>query len=115
MDDKIQGILKKFEQDHEVYVSADDSKFYWVVTARVPKKQEDIHRTHRGMMFVSGQNQEGNVLIFRDPDFPEIYTLESWAGMGSFRDFVDKSLDRILADKEQEDMGLAEGCGTQCA
>jgi len=109
------NLLKKFEQDHEVYVAADDSKFYWVVTARIPKTDETLHHTHRGKAYVSGLNQEGNVLIFPDPDLPENYTLESWGKLNSFEEFVDKALERILDEKEEYKQGLAEGCGTQCA
>jgi hypothetical protein len=108
-------LLKKFEQEHEVYVTADDTKFYWVVTARIPKKEETFHRTHRGKTYVSGLNQKGNVLVFPDSDLPQNYTLETWGSMNSFEEFVDKALERILAEKEENTQGLAEGCGTQCA
>lgn len=112
---EIIGMLKKFEQDHEVYVSADDSKFYWVVTARIPKKDETLHHVHRGKTYVSGLNQEGNVLIFPDPDLPERYTLENWGNLNSFEEFVDRALEDILAEKEEQEKGLTEGCGTSCA
>lgn len=108
-------LLKKFEQEHEIYVSADDTKFYWIVTARIPGNDETFHHVHQGKTYVSGQNQDGNVLIFPDPDLPERYTLESWGKLNSFEEFVDKTLESILAEKEEHAKGLAEGCGTQCA
>jgi len=108
-------MLKKFEQDHEIYVSADDSRFYWVVTARIPKKDETLHHVHRGKTYVSGLNQEGNVLIFPDPDLPARYTLESWGKLTSFEEFLNRALENILAEKEELAKGLTEGCGTTCA
>lgn len=112
---KTADLLKKFEQEHEVYVSADDSKFYWIVTARIPKKEEILHHTHRGKTYVSGLNQEGNVLVLTEPELSENYTIESWGTLDSFDEFVEKALVRILEDKEEYDKGFAEGCGTQCA
>lgn len=110
-------LLKKFEQDHEIHVTADDSKFYWVVTARIPQKDAPLHhhQTHRGKTYVSGLNQKGNVLILPDPNLTEQYTIESWGNMKSFEEFVNKALADSLADKEEHDKGLAERCGTSCA
>mgnify|MGYP001443753425 CR=1 FL=1 len=112
---KTVDLLKQFERDHEVYISADDTKFYWVLTARIPGKEETLHHAHRGRTYVSGLNQEGNVLVFPDPDLPEQYTIESWGTMNSFEEFVDKALENILEGLEEDTRGLAGGCGTECA
>jgi hypothetical protein len=111
MQKEIPEILKKFEQDHEVYVSAQDAQTFWVVDARIPKKQESHHR---GRKYVSGPNEDGNVIIFPDHERSDAYLTENWGTMRSFRDFVEKSLDAILMDKEDIEQKLQEGCGTTC-
>jgi hypothetical protein len=108
---KTQDLLKKFEQDYEIYVDAHDEKSYWVVTARIPHKQDSHHRSRR---YISGRNEEGNVLIFIDPDLRDTYSIENWGTMETFEDFVDKTLAAILADMEESDQKLQEGCGTSC-
>ena len=108
---EIKDRLKKFEQDHEVYVDAQDAKSYWMATARIPRKQESHHWARR---YISGRNEEGNVLIFSDPDIMETYSLENWGTMKSFEDFVDKALAAILGDKEESDQKPEGGCGTGC-
>jgi len=108
---KIQELLKKFEQDHEIYVSAQDAQTFWMVNARIPKKQESHHRLRK---YVSGPNEKGNVLIFPDHERSDAYVTENWGTMETFEDFVDKALASILADKEESDLNLKEGCGASC-
>ena len=115
MEEKTLELMKKFEQDYEVYVSATDKQTYWIVYARIPKSgAEGVHNLHRGKKYVSGPNEEGNVLILPDPDNSENYLAESWGPMGTIDDFVRKALPRILADKEAADRGEGE-CGTSCS
>jgi len=45
MQKKIQELLKKFEEDHEIYVSAQDAQTFWMVNARIPRKEESHHRS----------------------------------------------------------------------
>ena len=117
--------LKKFEQDHEIYVDAQDAKSYWLVMARIPKKQDSpdlnpydqpdrLHHLHRSKKYISGLNEEGNVLVFPDPEISENYSIENWGKMDTFDDFVEKALSDILAEKEESDKGMKEGCGTSC-
>ena len=117
--------LKKFEQDYEIYVDAQDAKSYWFVVARIPKKQDSpvlnpydqpdrLHHMHRGKKYISGLNEEGNVLVFSDPEITENYSIENWGKMDTFDDFVDKALADILAEKEESEKGFKEGCGTGC-
>ena len=108
---KTEDLLKKFEQDHEIYVDAQDAKSYWMATARIPKK-DDSH--HRGRRYISGRNEEGNVLLFSDPDMMDSYSIENWGSMKTFEDFVDKALLAVLADKEESDQKQKEGCGAGC-
>ena len=108
---KIQELLKKFEQDHEIYVSAQDAQTFWMVNARISKKQESHHRSRK---YVSGPNEQGNILIFPDHERSDAYVTENWGTMETFGDFVDKALASILADKEESDLNLKEGCGASC-
>ncbi len=118
--------LKKFEQDHEIYVDAQDAKSYWLVMARIPRKQDSpvlnpydqpdrLHHLHHAIKYISGLNEEGNVLVFSDPEISENFSIENWGKMDTFDDFVEKALAQILADKEESDEGSKEGCGTGCS
>jgi hypothetical protein len=107
--------LKKFEQDYEIYIDATDAKSYWFVEARMPKKQESLHSIHRAKKYISGLNEEGNVLVFSDPEITETFSIENWGKMDTFEDFVDKALASILEDQEESDKGYKEGCGTGCS
>jgi hypothetical protein len=122
----IKDRLKKFEQDYEVYVDAQDAKSYWLVMARIPKKQDSpgmnpydqpdrLHHLHYSKKYISGLNEEGNVLVFSDPEITDTFSIENWGKMDTFEDFVDKALKSILADKEEVFEGLKEGCGTGCS
>ena len=115
----IKDHLKKFEQDHEIYVDAQDAKSYWLVMARIPKKEDqdnlrNLHNLHRSKKYISGLNEEGNVLVFPNPEISENYSIENWGKMDTFNDFVEKALASILAEKEESDNGMKEGCGTSC-
>jgi len=106
--------LNKFRRDHEIYVDADDLETYWVVTARIPKKEETLHHVHYERKYVTSRNNEGNVLILPHPEVSESYTAENWGGMDAFDDFVIKALARIQEDKEEADQVPREGCGESC-
>jgi len=111
MQKEIPEILKKFELDHEVIVSAQDAQTFWVVDGRLPKKQESHHHSRK---YVSGPNEDGNVIIFPDHERSDAYLTENWGTMKSFRDFIDKALAAILRDKEDIEQKLQEGCGASC-
>ena len=111
MEKKIQELLKKFEQDHEIYVSAQDAQTFWMVNGRIPKKEESHHRLKK---YVSGPNEKGNVLIFPDHERSDDYITENWGTIKDFEDFVEKVLASILTDKEESDLNLKEGCGASC-
>jgi hypothetical protein len=112
MNEKIQKLLKKFEQDNETYVDATDALTYWIIHARMKKsRDEGTHHLHHGYKYVSGPNQEGSVLIMQDPERSDAYVVESWGKVESFDDFVKKALARILADRNA-DSESGECCGT---
>jgi hypothetical protein len=113
--EKTQQLVKKFEQDYEVYIDATDALTYWIIHARIPKSQEEgLHHLHLGKKYISGPNQDGNVLILPDPRISDAYQVESWGKMESFDDFVKKALASILADRNAADKGQEKGCGTSC-
>jgi hypothetical protein len=115
MKEKTLELLKKFEQDYEIYVSATEALTYWIVYARIPQVHEEgPHHMHHGKKYVSGPGQDGNVLVLRDPFVSDEYSVESWGPMETIDDFVKKALARILADKNAADKGQEEGCGTSC-
>jgi hypothetical protein len=95
---KTEDLLKKFEQENEIYVEARDQKSYWEVTAKMPKKIDDLHRLHRTKKYVTGREQEGNVLIIQNPEVYETYTVEQWGNMPTFDDFVSKVLVALKED-----------------
>ena len=95
---KTEDLLKKFEQEHEVYVDARDQKAYWMITTKMPKKTDDLHNLHREKQYISGREQEGNVLIIQNPQVYENYTIEQWGPLETFDDFVNKALSAIKED-----------------
>ncbi len=116
MQEKTRELMKKFEQDYEVYVSATDALTYWVIYARIPKSQaEGTHHLHNGVRYVTGPKEDGNVLVMRDPSVSDTYSVESWGPMGTIDDFVKKALAQILVDKEARDKGQEEACGASCS
>jgi hypothetical protein len=112
---KTQELIKKFERDHEVYMDAHDEKVYWILTARIPKKPGDVHRTHRMKQYVSAREQKGMVLILPNPEISPHYTVEDWGPMETIDEFVEKSFERILEDKEEYEKGGQESCDASCA
>ncbi len=113
--EKTQALLKKFEQDYEIYVSATEALTYWIIYAKIPKnKKDDLHNLHVGRRYVTGPNEEGNVLIFPDPLISDAYMVESWGKMDTIDDFAKKALARILSDKKEMESGTGEGCGSGC-
>lgn len=115
MQETTQELIKKFEQDYEIPVSVTEALTYWVVYARVPRNAaEGTRHLHHGRKYVSGPNEDGNVLVLMDPFVSDTYSGESWGPMETVDDFVKLALARILADKNAANNGEEEGCGTSC-
>jgi hypothetical protein len=115
MQEKTLELIKKFEQDYEIYVSATEALTYWVVYARVTRSPlAGISHPHHGIKYVTGPNEDGNVLVLRNPFVSDAYSAESWGKMETIDDFVKKALAQILVDKNVADTGKEEGCGTSC-
>ncbi|MDD1694573.1 MAG: hypothetical protein LUQ71_07595 [Methanoregula sp.] len=114
MREAISELLKKFEQEHEIYVDAQDLESYWVINARVPKRTETLHNAHRGRKYITTRNEGGSVLIVPNPQVSDAYFVENWGVMDTFEDFVDTALARILDSLNAAEQGEAEGCSTGC-
>ncbi|MFA4850242.1 MAG: hypothetical protein WC626_11005 [Methanoregula sp.] len=113
MREQTQELVKKFEQDYEIYLDVTDALTYWIIHARIPKlRVEGFHHLHIGKKYVSGPNQEGIVLIIPDADRFDDYLVESWGKMESVDDFVKKALSRILPEKDAIDPEPEGCCGT---
>jgi hypothetical protein len=102
-------LLKKFEQEHEIYVSAQDAQTFWVVNARIPKGQGSHHYSRK---YVSGPNERGNVIIFQNYESSEAYAAENWGTMATFEDFLNRALTSILEQKTESEQGEGEECKT---
>jgi hypothetical protein len=107
---KTEDLLKKFEQEYEVYIDARDQKVYWMITAKMPKKTDDLHNLHREKQYISGRDQGGTVLIIQNPQVYENYTIEQWGPMDTFDDFVSKAISAIKEDIEEWE----NDCKTSC-
>ena len=109
MERKTEELLKKFEQEHEIYVSAQDAQTFWVVNARIPKQQGSHHYSRK---YVSGPNEQGNVIIFQNYESSEAYLAENWGTMATFEDFLNRALTSILEQKTESKLGEGEECKT---
>jgi hypothetical protein len=115
MQKKTEELLKKFERDHEVYVSATEELAAWTVYARIPRSHAPgTHHLHVGRKYLSGPNEHGTVRILRDPVSGDAYSTESWGPMALIDDFVEKALDHILEEKNAMDHGKEAACGPSC-
>jgi len=113
MREKTQDLLKKFEHDYRIYVSATDAQTYWIIHARVPKSElGEFPPLQPRKKYISGPDQNGSVLILSDSRSSDTCMVESWGPMETFDDFVKKALSQIMVDKNVADKGVAEGCGT---
>jgi hypothetical protein len=115
MQEKTRELLKKFQEENEIYVSATEALTYWVVYARVTRSPSaGTSHPHHGIKYVTGPNEDGNVLVMREPFASDVYSAESWGPMATIDDFVKLALEQILVDKNAADKGQEEGCGTSC-
>jgi hypothetical protein len=110
-----QELVNKFQQEHEVYIDAQDLESYWVITARIPKKQQTLHHVHYAQKFVTSRSEKGSVLIVVNPDASDAYIVENWGEMDMFDDFVKKALVRIRENRDAAGEGVTGDCGTSCS
>jgi hypothetical protein len=103
----VQERLKKFEQEHEVYVDAKDEKSYWIITAKIPRKEKHAHRMKQ---YIGALNAKGSVVVIDNPVLSENYYVEQWENIGSFDDFLERGFKRILEDMEENESGSKKSC-----
>ena len=112
--EKINEVLK-FEQDHEVYVQAQDHQ--GLLGCHRPDteiRQKEVHNLHEGVRYITASYGDGNVLVMHNPELSGNFFIETWEKSKTFEDFVTRSLKRILEEKDAADQGPAEGCGSGC-
>jgi len=115
MQEKTLDLIKKIEHDYKISVGATDARTYWIIHARVPKKQETgFYCLYTRRKYITAPNQEGSVLILPHPRISDAYLIESWGEMETFDDFVRKALSQIIVDTNVADNEEAEGYGTGC-
>jgi hypothetical protein len=107
MTEPVKERLKKFEQEHEVYVDAKDEKSYWIITAKIPQKEKHAHRMKQ---YIGALNAKGSVVVIDNPVLSENYYVEQWENIGTFDDFLDRGLKRILEDIDEYDSGSKKSC-----
>lgn len=116
MEDKTRDLLKKFEQESEIYIGVSDNLTFWILTARIRKTAEKgIHHLHFGRKYISGPNMGGNVLVIPDQENSDAAFAESWDPMGTIDEFVVQALPRIRFDQEAEAQDAGAGCGAGCS
>jgi len=115
MEEKTVELLKKFEREHEVYISATDMQTYWILFARIPKGGEiGTHNLHISRKYVSGPSEGGNILILPDPENSDSYETDSWGDIRTIDEFVQKALPHILEFMEEMQGTSQEKCGSSC-
>lgn len=115
MCETILELIKKFEDDSGVFISATEALTYWSVYARVLRRPaEGTHPLHHGIKFVTGPDEDGNMLILRDPFITDADSGKSRGPMETTDDFVKTALTCIPAERNAAKKGQEEGCGTIC-
>ena len=107
--------IKKSGHNDEISVGATEALTCRVVYARVfQSREEGICHLHHGRKYRCGPNEDGNILILREPFVSDASSAESYGPMETIDDFVKNALARIPEDWNAADRGMEEGCGTSC-
>jgi len=115
-------MVKQFEKDHAVRIETHESTehpVYWEVTVWMTRSADyqkitgkaDLPRVW-GRKYVTTPTAQGQVLVIRNPQKSDIFTVESWGDLPSYDSFVEKVLDRTTESPLEEDATtLCEECG----
>jgi len=107
-------LMKKTEDDSELFISATESLTCRTVYARIPRSPaEETCRLHRGTKNMNRPDGDGNVLILRDPSISDSCSVESPGPMETIDVFMKKAV-RIPVDRNAAEKGTEEGYGTSC-
>ncbi|MDD1680826.1 MAG: hypothetical protein LUQ35_04380 [Methanoregula sp.] len=108
-------LIKKIEKDTEIPLSATEALTCRIAYARVPQIPADgTQYLHHGIQFVTGLNEDGNVLILCDPFASDTYSVKPPGADGDINEFMKNALTRIPAERNAAAKEQEEGCGTSC-
>ena len=115
-------MVKQFEKEHAVRIETHESTehpVYWEVTVWMTRSADyqkitgkaDLPRVW-GRKYVTTPTAQGQVLVIRNPQKSDIFTVESWGDLPSYDSFVEKVLDRTAESPLEEDATtLCVECG----
>ena len=114
--------VKRFEKEHKMRIETHESHehpVYWEVTVWMTKTADyekltgksDLPRVW-GRKYLTTLTAGGQVLVIRNPQKNNTFTVETWGNILSYDSFVEKVLDRIKDSPLDEDFStLCEECG----
>ena len=114
--------VKRFEKEHTMRIETHESHehpVYWEVTVWMTKTADyekltgksDLPRVW-GRKYLTTLTAGGQVLVIRNPQKNNTFTVETWGNIPSYDSFVEKVLDRIKDSPLDEDFStLCEECG----
>jgi len=117
-------MVKQFEKDHSMRIETHESHehpVYWEVTVWMTKKADyekitgkaDLPRVW-GRKYLTTPTAGGQVLVIRNPQKNDTFTVETWGDLPSYDSFVEKVLDRVKESPLEEDFTtLCEECGIE--
>jgi hypothetical protein len=97
--------VKAFEKAHGVRVEAHESfehPIYWEVTVWMTKTadyewmtgKKDVPRVW-GRKYLTTPSAHGQVMVMKNPQRSNAFTLETWGSLASYDEFVKKVLDKV--------------------
>ena len=117
-------IVKEFEKEQNIRVETHESHehpVWWEVTVWMTTtadyqkltKKMDIPRVW-GRKYLTTPTAGGQVLVVRNPQKNDTFTLESWGSLASYDDFVEKVLARVKEHTLDEDFAaICQECGVE--
>lgn len=98
-------MVKAFEKAHDVRVEAHESHehpIYWEVTVWMTKTadyewmtgKKDVPRVW-GRKYLTTPTASGQVMVMKNPQRSNAFTLETWGSLASYDEFVKKVLDQV--------------------
>lgn len=115
-------MVKEFEKEYRVRIETHESHehpVYWEVMVWMTKTADYAKITGKadlprvwGRKYVSTPMAGGQVLVIRNPQKSDIFTVESWGEVPSYDSFVEKVLERVRETPLEEDFTtICEECG----
>jgi hypothetical protein len=122
MKQKTFKMVKQFEKEHSVRIETHEPPehpVYWEVTVWMTKLADYEKITGKADLprvwarkYITTLTAGGQVLVIRNPQKSNTFTVESWGDLPSYDSFVEKVLDRVKESPLEEDFTtLCEECG----